>query len=135
MTVTALLTTAQLLLVSVTLSHGDVSQDSPITLIVFNSFENTNLTYPTTVAYRGILLGAMRRLQASDHSFTFKTREDDNYGPFLVSVNGLAGTEKDRTYWELLVQSADGAMIWSDVGVGCYIPRDQERIILKFRKY
>ncbi|KAJ8368195.1 hypothetical protein SKAU_G00082230 [Synaphobranchus kaupii] len=67
----------------------------------------------------------MKRLQASDHSFTFKNREDDNYGPFLVSVNGLAGTEKDRTYWELLVQSADGAMIWSDVeGISS---KDEER--------
>ncbi|KAJ8368192.1 hypothetical protein SKAU_G00082200 [Synaphobranchus kaupii] len=134
MTVTALLTTAQLLLVSVTLSHGAFSQDSPIDLIVLNSLENTNMTYSTTIAYRGILLGAMRRLQDAPNCFKFTTREDDNYGPFLVSVNGLAGNENDRTYWQLLAES-NGTTIIPNVGVGCYIPKPGERIILKFTKY
>ncbi|KAJ8368191.1 hypothetical protein SKAU_G00082190 [Synaphobranchus kaupii] len=130
MTVTALLTTAQLLLVSVTLSHGALFQDSPITITVYNSILNTNLTYSTTIAYRGILLGAMRRLKNAPNCFKFKTTENRDYGPFLVSVNGMAGSEKDGTYWELLAES-NGTIIRPDVGVGCYIPKPEEHIILK----
>ncbi|KAJ8368194.1 hypothetical protein SKAU_G00082220 [Synaphobranchus kaupii] len=133
-TMTSLLTTAQLLLVSVTLFHGALSQGSPIDLIVFNSLENTNITYSTTIADRGIVLGAMRRLQDA-HSFKFNTTEYPDYGYFLVSVNGLPGSQKDRTSWELLSESKNGTIIRPDVGVGCYIPKPGERIILKFTKY
>lgn len=46
----------------------------------------------------------------------FKYIEDSNYGPFLTSVNGLAGCPTMRTYWELLVKKAGGRVFRPDVG-------------------
>ncbi|KAG5836928.1 transcobalamin-1-like [Anguilla anguilla] len=146
-TVTALLTTAQLLLlVTGTLSDGSscglrssgLEQGSNITLTVINNMPNTNqinLTYSARTAFRGSLLGAMRGLQEADCSFTFTTTENINYGPYLESVNGVVGKTCDRTYWELLSQHANGTIISLDVGIGCYIPNPNERIILKFTKW
>ncbi|KAI9540875.1 hypothetical protein NQZ68_036211 [Dissostichus eleginoides] len=37
----------------------------------------------------------------------FTYTEDPNYGPYLQSVNGLEGSTKNRTYWELLVKKAN----------------------------
>lgn len=51
---------------------------------------------------------------ASSISFTYT--EDQNYGPSLESVNGLAGNDNDRTYWELLVARPDGNITRPDVG-------------------
>uniref|UniRef100_A0A673BDL3 Transcobalamin-like C-terminal domain-containing protein n=1 Tax=Sphaeramia orbicularis TaxID=375764 RepID=A0A673BDL3_9TELE len=68
-------------------------------------------------------------------SFRFTYREDPNFGPFLVSVNGLAGNDKDQTYWKLLVKSADGETTRLEVGIGCYIPKVNEQVILQFTKW
>lgn len=42
--------------------------------------------------------------------------EDPNYGPYLESVNGVAGNDKDHTYWELLVKTPEGKIIMPNVG-------------------
>lgn len=75
-------------------------------------------------------------------------------------MNGLAGNDYERTYWELLVESPDGnitrpdvgkfdllaisaiSLSWSSpaavlivtcfAGIGCYIPNANEKIILNF---
>lgn len=49
-------------------------------------------------------------------SCRFTYTEDPNYGPYLKSVNGLAGSDKDRTYWELFVKTPDGKIIRPNVG-------------------
>lgn len=98
---------------------------------------------------------------SSAWSYRFTYTEDPNYGPYLESVNGLAGREKDRTYWELLVRTPDGQLIRPDVGqftvstslicvvflqsvtlcqlllagIGCYIPNPKDKIILNFTKW
>lgn len=54
--------------------------------------------------------------QSDGSSARFTYTEDPNYGPYLESVNGLAGSDKDRTYWELLVRTPDGQLIRPDVG-------------------
>uniref|UniRef100_A0AAZ3Q882 Uncharacterized protein n=1 Tax=Oncorhynchus tshawytscha TaxID=74940 RepID=A0AAZ3Q882_ONCTS len=91
---------------------------SSIELVVVNSISNTpNKTYSTDVAIRGVLIGAMRRLQETTAGFNFTYTEDRNYGPFLVSVNGVAGNNTENTFWELLVQTGgNGTTIRPDVG-------------------
>ncbi|KAK3531550.1 hypothetical protein QTP70_024935 [Hemibagrus guttatus] len=117
-----------------------ISSDSqtsyPISLIVYNSLTNQkNLTFNTNIAYRGIFLGAMRKIQATNKKFRFTIKENPDYGPFLVSVNGVAGNDAKHTYWELLIKPQNGTVIWSDVGVGCLIPNPNDTIILKFTKW
>lgn len=49
-------------------------------------------------------------------SCRFTYTEDPNYGPYLESVNGVAGNDKEHTYWELLVKTPDGKLIRPNVG-------------------
>ncbi|CAL8364975.1 unnamed protein product [Lota lota] len=79
----------------------------------------------------GVLLGALRRLQQTDPSFKFTVREDPDHGLFLESVNGVAGGEQAQTYWELLSAGAPGESTRLDVGIGCYMPKAHEHIILR----
>ncbi|XP_010870427.2 transcobalamin beta a [Esox lucius] len=135
MTTATLLSAALLLLVPGILTKESV-ETSPIQLMIVNSISNApNVTHTTEIVFRGILLGAMRRLQETNTDFKFTYREDPNYGPFLVSVNGVAGDDAEHTYWELLVKNSNGVIIRPDVGIGCYIPNPNDTIILKFTKW
>ncbi|KAF7199403.1 transcobalamin beta a [Nothobranchius furzeri] len=134
MKVPALLLAGLLLLLPGTLTEN--SGSTSIEMVVKNRLLNKDpLTYSTEVVYRGILIGAMRRLMNSNADFKFTYSEDPNYGPFLESVNGLAGNEKERTYWELLVKTSDNHILRPDVGIGCYIPNPNEQIIFNFTKW
>ncbi|XP_061074260.1 cobalamin binding intrinsic factor-like isoform X2 [Conger conger] len=104
-------------------------------LTVANGLTQTRHTYSSSVAYNGVLLGAMKQLRMEDSSFNFTTRETQDYGPYLVSVNGVAGKKDDRTYWQLLVDCVNGSSTVAQVGVGCYIPKPNEHIILNFTTY
>ncbi|XP_028276008.1 transcobalamin-1-like [Parambassis ranga] len=130
------LLSAALLLLLFPGSLTESREPAPIDVVVENSLLGTApLTYSTHVVYRGILLGALNRLMDSNANFKFTYTEDPNYGPYLESVNGLAGNDKERTYWELLVKTPDGTIIRPDVGIGCYIPKAKEQIILRFTKW
>ncbi|KAG7480147.1 hypothetical protein JOB18_044518 [Solea senegalensis] len=108
------------------LSQG--AELAPIAVEVRNSIENAvPLTFSTHVASRGILIGALKKLMDSNTDFKFTYRDDPDYGPYLESVNGLAGDDKQRTYWELLVETPDGKTIRPEVGIGCYIPSKNEK--------
>ena len=39
-----------------------------------------------------------------------------DYGPFLESVNGLAGNATEHTYWQVLARTMDGKIMPTDVG-------------------
>ncbi|XP_068440863.1 cobalamin binding intrinsic factor-like [Clinocottus analis] len=133
---TRALLSAALLLLLLPGAPAQVSSQTSFTIVVSNSVTNAgNKTFSTFVSFRGILLGGMRRLQDKDSGFTFKYTEDDNYGPFLESVNGLAGCPNHRTYWELKVKKPDNKVILPDVGIGCYIPSAGDVVILNFNKY
>ncbi|KAI3354662.1 hypothetical protein L3Q82_019149 [Scortum barcoo] len=138
MTGPALLSAALLLLLPGTLTGSKLQSKEtvPIDVVVENSLLGTApVTFSTQVVYRGILLGALKTLMASNTGFKFTYTEDPNYGPYLESVNGVAGNDKEHTYWELLVKTPDDKIIRPDVGIGCYIPSKNEQIILKFTKW
>uniref|UniRef100_A0A3B4DWJ0 Transcobalamin-like C-terminal domain-containing protein n=1 Tax=Pygocentrus nattereri TaxID=42514 RepID=A0A3B4DWJ0_PYGNA len=65
----------------------------------------------------------------------FTINETLDYGPYLLSVNGVAGNDENQTYWELLSELQNGTIIMPDVGVGCYIPNPHDKVILKFTKW
>ncbi|KAL7400291.1 hypothetical protein ABVT39_009794 [Epinephelus coioides] len=130
------LLSAVLLLLLLPAASADSTNHTHFTITVMNAVTGSApKTYSTHVVYRGILLGGMRRLQDSNVGFSFTYTEDLNYGPFLESVNGLAGNSEERTYWELLVQKPNSTIIRPDVGIGCYIPSANEKIILNFNRY
>lgn len=52
-------------------------------------------------------------------------KEDPDFGPFLESVNGVAGNEHEQTYWEILSESS-GEHTRLDVG---------EFISLEFKRF
>ncbi|XP_071215546.1 transcobalamin-1-like isoform X2 [Salvelinus alpinus] len=116
MTTASFLSAALLLLVPGILTEKAYGPN-PIKLTIVNSISNApNETYSADVVFRGILLGAMRRLQQTNADFKFTYTEDPNYGPFLESVNGVAGDNAEHTYWELLVQTGtNGPVIRPDV--------------------
>merc|ERR1712039_373289 len=104
-------------------------------LLVMNSIDNSpNKTYSTQVPHRAILLGAMKRIKMANNGFNFTYSESQDYGPYLESVNGLAGNATEHTYWQLLVKTMDGKISPPDVGIGCYIPKPNQQVYLKFTK-
>ncbi|MED6289371.1 hypothetical protein CHARACLAT_002081 [Characodon lateralis] len=107
-------------------------QSLPIRLTVENDPSNmTPESYFTSVVEGGVLLGALRRLQETQPDFKFTVMEDPDFGVFLESVNGVAGDEHKQTYWEILSENS-GEHTRLDVGVGCYSPKADEHIVLRF---
>ncbi|XP_034462774.1 uncharacterized protein LOC117774447 isoform X1 [Hippoglossus hippoglossus] len=104
----------------------------PIILTVENDLSNmTPETYSSSVVEGGVLLGALRRVQDTQQDFKFTVKEDPDFGLMLESVNGVAGSESEQTYWEILSGSS-GEYSRLDVGIGCYKPKANEHIILRF---
>ncbi|TRY99310.1 hypothetical protein DNTS_003998 [Danionella cerebrum] len=88
----------------------------PVRVTVVNDFSNELLSYSTTVVEEGLI-------------FTFTINE--SFGITLESVNGLAGSDKDQTYWELFSERG-GVVSRLEVGIGCYQPQRDENLILRF---
>ncbi|KAK5869045.1 hypothetical protein PBY51_010008 [Eleginops maclovinus] len=134
MMMTVVLSAALLLLIPGTLTQS--IKLLPIDVVVKTSSNDIDpLTFSTHVADRGILLGALNRLMDTNANFKFTYSDNPNFGPYLESVNGVAGNDTQHTYWKLQVKTADGKVITPDVGIGCYIPKANEQIILTFSKW
>ncbi|CAG5874748.1 unnamed protein product [Menidia menidia] len=118
------------------LAQGAPSNKGPVSLPFRVSVENdlSNLTpvsYASSVVEGGVLIGALRRLQETQNDFKFTVQEHPDFGPFLESVNGVAGDEAQNTYWEILSENS-GEYSRLDVGIGCYTPATNEHIVLRF---
>ncbi|KAM8741337.1 cobalamin binding intrinsic factor-like isoform 1-T1 [Acanthopagrus schlegelii] len=112
----------------------------PVRVLVENDLTNTTPeSYSSSVVEGGVLLGALRRLQEAQQDFKkmfymwgrFTVKEDPDFGLLLESVNGVAGSERERTYWEILSRRS-GEYRRLDVGIGCYKPVADEQILLRF---
>ncbi|KAM3603966.1 uncharacterized protein V6R79_004681 [Siganus canaliculatus] len=128
----ALLLLLLLLPGTLTIKIPTTSRTSTIEVVVQNDITPVpEQKYDATLPYRAILLSGLNALMESDVGFNFTYRDDPNYGAFLESVNGVAASQEEQTYWELLVKEPSGQIRKPDVGIKCYIPRENEQIILK----
>ncbi|CAL8396500.1 unnamed protein product [Gadus morhua 'NCC'] len=103
--------------------------------VKYNQPDRNSHVFSAQTPFRGVLFGAMTRLNNSSPDFNFTSSTNVDYGEFLVSVNGLFGNDQDRTYWELLVQKDTNTIIRPDVGISCYIPQAKEKVILNYTTY
>ncbi|CAL8396497.1 unnamed protein product [Gadus morhua 'NCC'] len=103
--------------------------------VKYNQPDRNCQVFSAQTPFRGVLFGAMDRLNNSNPDFNFTSSKNVDYGAFLVSVNGLFGNDQDRTYWELLVQKDTNTIIRPDVGISCYIPQAKEKVMLNYTTY
>ncbi|XP_030593980.1 cobalamin binding intrinsic factor-like [Archocentrus centrarchus] len=122
----ALLPAALLLLLGIFWMSAASSNQTPFSVQVRTPTENKS--YKTYAAVNGSLFGGLVRLQQANPNFNFTYTPNDDYGPFLQNVNGLAGDSSH--YWQLL--SGDTPL---NVGMGCYLPNANEVITLKYTKF
>ncbi|KAF4113291.1 transcobalamin beta a [Onychostoma macrolepis] len=103
----------------------------PVRVTVINEFTNEQLSYSTNVIEEGLMFGALNQLQDTTADFKFSYTIHQTFGIYLESVNGLAGSDEDQTYWELLSEK-EGVITRLEVGIGCYQPQRDENMILRF---
>ncbi|XP_068572669.1 cobalamin binding intrinsic factor-like [Cebidichthys violaceus] len=129
---TALLSVGFLLLLTQRALTETGQATLPIRLSVENDLSNmTPESHFSSVVEGGVLLSALRRLQETQQDFKFTVKEDPDFGLLLESVNGVAGNQHEQTYWEILSESS-GEYSRLDVGIGCYKPKTNEHIVLRF---
>ncbi|KAJ0063608.1 hypothetical protein NL108_004440 [Boleophthalmus pectinirostris] len=108
------------------------SSKTSITIVVTNTVTNgPERIYTTFVYYQEVLLGGLQRLQDSIDDFSFTYTEDPHHGFLLESINGLYVNSCQGASWKLWVQKPDGTII-TDIGIGCYIPVANDKIIFNF---
>ncbi|NXC50660.1 IF factor, partial [Penelope pileata] len=87
-------------------------------------------TITVSVPAGSVLLAVLQAAEeAKPDVFSFKTKETF-WGPMVVSIHGLEGSEEDRTYWQFF-SGADSLQ----EGVGTYKPWDGEHIQAVFSLY
>ncbi|XP_043094547.1 transcobalamin beta a [Puntigrus tetrazona] len=112
-------------------AHSGKLEQVPVRVTVINEFTNEQISYSSTVIEEGLMFGALNQLQETNNDFKFTYTIHKTFGIYLESVNGLAGSDKDQTYWELLSEK-DGVVTRLEVGIGCYQPQRDENMILRF---
>ncbi|XP_028668136.2 transcobalamin-1-like [Erpetoichthys calabaricus] len=109
--------------------------DKPINVIytVVNNlpvWEPFRDTITVSISKGSTLLDVMKKAEKmSPDKFRF-TVDISNWGPFVTSIQGLYGNDKDHTYWHFTSGSVSLAL-----GVGSYKPLDGEHISATFSKY
>uniref|UniRef100_A0A673L686 Uncharacterized protein n=1 Tax=Sinocyclocheilus rhinocerous TaxID=307959 RepID=A0A673L686_9TELE len=111
--------------ISLLYDHSGQQEQIPIKVTVTNKFANTKVSYPTAVTVGMPMFGVLNKLKDTNNSFTFTYSINKCFGIYLESVNGLAGSTENHTYWELLFPQ-------SFAGIGCYQPKKNENFIMNF---
>ncbi|XP_078533500.1 transcobalamin-1-like [Lissotriton helveticus] len=102
-------------------NHSEITVNYRIIDGVNHAF---NISINVTVPEGCTLLDVMEKAQEMDpNNFSFEV-EQTSWGPSIVSINGLAASNTERTYWQLL----SGTTPLSQ-GAGDYKPSDGEHLV------
>ncbi|XP_030046175.1 transcobalamin-1 [Microcaecilia unicolor] len=94
---------------------------------VNNTFSDSTIV---TVPEGSVFLTVMEKAQELNSiKFSF-TVVSSSWGPYVNSVRGVAASDKDRTYWQLLSGTTPLPQ-----GVGSYKPSNGERLVVKLSIY
>uniref|UniRef100_A0A8C2KLM3 Uncharacterized protein n=1 Tax=Cyprinus carpio TaxID=7962 RepID=A0A8C2KLM3_CYPCA len=83
-------------------NKGKKQEQIPIRVTVTNKFVNTKVSYPTAVTVGMPMFGVLNKLKDTNNSFNFTYSINESFCIYPESVNGLAGSTENHTYWELL---------------------------------
>uniref|UniRef100_A0A9J7Z7R2 DUF4430 domain-containing protein n=1 Tax=Cyprinus carpio carpio TaxID=630221 RepID=A0A9J7Z7R2_CYPCA len=114
--------------------HSGKQRPTPIRVTVINRFNNTNISYSTIATVGMPMFGILNQLQDTNNNFNFTYTISKSYGIYLQSVNGLAGSTENHTYWELLSKKGN-TITRLNVGIGCYQPKKNENFIMNFTSW
>ncbi|XP_072921455.1 transcobalamin-2 [Hemitrygon akajei] len=116
------------------LGTADEPEPSPPPGVVYLSVKDKSLetVYRATVPlHSGMsLLEVLREAKRNDTNFNFET-VPTLWGPFLTSVNHIAGQESTRTYWTLLSETHKPLI----QGIQDYHPHQGEHILLQLSSF
>ncbi|XP_062433323.1 cobalamin binding intrinsic factor [Rhea pennata] len=110
-------------------------QASPLITVyysVVNKLRGAHFNYTTQVHVPAgsVLLAVLQAAQEQDPThFSFQTKAT-SWGAMVVSINGLAASTTDKTYWQLL--SGSNAL---EQGIDAYKPQDEEHIQAIYSTY
>ncbi|XP_068539709.1 cobalamin binding intrinsic factor [Anas acuta] len=116
-------------------SQATTAQEGPpitVHYTITNTLKGKPFEFSITVSVPAgsTLLAVLQEAEKADpKEFSFETKAT-SWGPMVVSIHGLAGSEKDRTFWEFF-SGTDSLQ----EGVGTYKPQDGEHIKAVFSKY
>uniref|UniRef100_A0A8C3BV18 Cobalamin binding intrinsic factor n=1 Tax=Cairina moschata TaxID=8855 RepID=A0A8C3BV18_CAIMO len=116
-------------------SQATTAQEGPpitVHYTITNTLKGKPFQFSTTVSVPAgsTLLAVLQAAErAEPKKFSFETQAT-SWGPMVVSIHGLAGSEADRTFWEFF-SGADALQ----EGVGTYKPQDGEHIRAVFSTY
>uniref|UniRef100_A0A8C8YZ35 Transcobalamin 1 n=1 Tax=Prolemur simus TaxID=1328070 RepID=A0A8C8YZ35_PROSS len=99
---------------------------------IWVNYSVINETYSTNVTVRNgsVFLDVMKEAQKQNKTIFGFTAVESDWGPYIISVQGLNASSKDRTYWELL---SGGKPL--EQGAGNYVVHEGENLQVRWSKY
>lgn len=105
----------------------NISVNFTVTNAIANNFTDS---IKVSVPMGSVLLTVMKvAAKEQPEKFSY-TLEDSSWGPYVTSIQGVAGNLKERTYWQFLSGKTP-----LDQGVADYVVHDEENIIAKFTSF
>ncbi|XP_039623452.1 transcobalamin-1-like [Polypterus senegalus] len=106
------------------------SSSISVQFTVANPFRNSSNSIDVSVLDGSTLLTVMERAAQLDPQHFSFTTQSSVYGPFVTSIQGVAGSSTDHTYWQFL----SGTTSLSQ-GIGDYKPKNGEHLVALFSTY